>query len=92
MASFVVSPEPEDFAQVDMFWDKVLPSSAMELEWSPKPGGPPTGIGRCINCPWAKEIKALVIIPDFVVPTSKARDVLPEIYPSADVVRQEALS
>jgi homoserine kinase len=90
---FVVNPEPEDFAQIDKFWDQVLPSSAMELDWSPKAGGPPTGIGRCINYPWAKEIKAVVVIPKkFVVPTSKARDILPEMYPSADVVRREALS
>jgi homoserine kinase len=44
------------------------------------------GIGHCTKFPWAKEIKALAIIPDFVVPTANARDVLPKQYSRADVV------
>lgn len=36
--------------------------------------------------PWAKEIKAIAIIPDFEVATAKARSVLPTAYTRADVV------
>lgn len=36
--------------------------------------------------PWAKEIKAIAIIPDFEVATAKAREVLPSSYTRADVV------
>ena len=36
--------------------------------------------------PWAKEIKALVVIPDFAVSTGKARDVMPKSYSRADIV------
>jgi homoserine kinase len=36
--------------------------------------------------PWAKEIKAIAIIPEFEVPTAEARSVLPKSYSRADVV------
>lgn len=36
--------------------------------------------------PWAKEIKAIAIIPQFEVATAKARSVLPTDYSRADVV------
>lgn len=36
--------------------------------------------------PWAKEIKAIAIIPQFEVSTAKARGVLPTTYSRADVV------
>lgn len=43
-------------------------------------------IGHHIKFPWAKEIKAVAIIPNFQVPTAKAREVLPKEYPRQDVV------
>ncbi|KAF7547291.1 hypothetical protein G7Z17_g7832 [Cylindrodendrum hubeiense] len=49
------------------------------------PPDPPHGIGHHIKFPWAKEIKAVAIIPDFQVPTHRAREVLPEKYPRVDV-------
>ncbi|KAK3354710.1 hypothetical protein B0H65DRAFT_562896 [Neurospora tetraspora] len=50
-----------------------------------KPPSPPHGIGHHIKFPWAPEIKAVAIIPEFEVPTAKAREVLPAEYPRADV-------
>ncbi len=44
------------------------------------------GIGHHIKFPWAPEIKAVAIIPEFEVPTHKARAVLPLQYPRQDVV------
>jgi homoserine kinase len=45
------------------------------------------GIGHYRKFDWAPEIKAIAIIPDFVVPTANARSVLPQTYTRADVVR-----
>jgi homoserine kinase len=44
------------------------------------------GIGHYIRYGWAREIKAIAIIPDFEVPTAKARDALPKQYSSKDLV------
>jgi hypothetical protein len=51
-----------------------------------RPPEPPHGIGHHIKFPWAPEIKAVAIIPEFEVPTAKAREVLPAQYPRTDVV------
>lgn len=51
-----------------------------------EPPKPPIGIGHYQKFPWAKEIKAIAIIPQFEVPTSKARSVLPATYSRADIV------
>ncbi|KAJ5081374.1 hypothetical protein NUU61_009638 [Penicillium alfredii] len=64
--------KPEDVARIEIPLSEVLPAPA---------GGIDTG-----KFNWAKEIKAIAIIPDFVVPTANARDVLPKTYTRADVV------
>ncbi|CAG8611206.1 2587_t:CDS:2 [Paraglomus brasilianum] len=46
----------------------------------------PEGIGHYIRLKWAKEIKAIAIIPQFEVATVTARSVLPEAYTRDDVV------
>jgi homoserine kinase len=43
-------------------------------------------IGHYRKFNWAPEIKAIAIIPNFVVPTANARNVLPQTYSRADVV------
>ncbi|CAB4388816.1 homoserine kinase [Rhizophagus irregularis] len=46
----------------------------------------PNGIGHYIRLKWAKEIKAITIIPQFEVATATARSVLPNTYERQDVV------
>jgi homoserine kinase len=75
----------------DMSWkeiplSEVLPEPAGRLDTGIKPPQPPIDIGHFRKFQWAKEIKAIAIIPDFQVPTAKAREVLPEKYSRADVV------
>jgi len=65
---------------------EVLPAPAGGVDTGSKPPDPPHGIGRHIEFPWAPEIKAVAIIPDFEVATAKARAVLPAQYPRSDVV------
>lgn len=47
---------------------------------------PPVGIGHYVRLGWAKEIKAIAIVPQFEVATAKARAVLPVSYERQDVV------
>ncbi|KAI0445370.1 GHMP kinase [Xylaria telfairii] len=76
---------PEDVARVEIPLSEVLPSPAGGLDTGERPPEPPHGIGHHIKFPWAKEIKAVAIIPNFEVPTAKAREVLPKEYPRQDV-------
>lgn len=78
---------PEDMARVEIPLSEVLPAPAGGIDTGIRPPEPPYGIGHHIKFPWAKEIKAVAIIPDFQVPTAMARQVLPERYPRQDVVR-----
>lgn len=56
-------------------------------EWGLNPPVPPIGIGHFVRFGWAKEIKAVAIIPKFELSTAKAREVLPSAYTRADLVR-----
>jgi homoserine kinase len=77
---------PEDMARIEIPLAEVLPSPAGGVDTGARPPHPPLGIGHHIKFPWAKEIKAVAIIPDFEVATAKARAVLPAQYSRQDVV------
>ncbi len=47
---------------------------------------PPVGIGHYVSFGWAKEIRAVAIVPRFELSTAKARDVLPQSYSRKDLV------
>jgi homoserine kinase len=67
---------------------EVLPEYPKEagVEWGKDPPSPPEGIGHFIRFRWAKEIKAVAIIPQFELSTAKARDVLPTAFTRTDLV------
>ncbi|KAI9732948.1 MAG: hypothetical protein M1818_007381 [Claussenomyces sp. TS43310] len=77
---------PEDAARKEIPLSEVLPAPAGGINTGLTPPEPPVGIGHYCQFPWAKEIKAIAVIPDFVVPTAKAREVLPREYERSDVV------
>lgn len=78
--------KPEDMARTEIPLSEVLPAPAGGVDTGIKPPEPPVGIGHHIKFHWAPEIKAVAIIPQFEVPTAKARQVLPAEYSRADVV------
>ncbi|KAJ5643049.1 Homoserine kinase [Penicillium longicatenatum] len=78
--------KPEDVARKEIPLSEVLPAPAGGIDTGNKPPEPPLGIGHYRKFDWAPEIKAIAIIPDFVVPTANARNVLPQSYSRADVV------
>ena len=55
-------------------------------DWGRDPPLPPMGIGHYVCFGWAKEIRAVVIIPRFELSTATARAVLPESYSRKDLV------
>jgi homoserine kinase len=84
--------KPEDVARKEIPLSEVLPAPAGGVDTGHKPPEPPQGIGRHIKFQWAPEIKAVAVIPEFEVPTAKAREVLPALYPRNDVVSPGACS
>ncbi|KAK4138821.1 homoserine kinase [Trichocladium antarcticum] len=76
---------PADVARTEIPLSEVLPAPAGGVDTGVKPPAPPLGIGHHIKFPWAPEIKAVAIIPEFEVPTARAREVLPAQYPRTDV-------
>ncbi|KAF4591679.1 Homoserine kinase [Ophiocordyceps camponoti-floridani] len=85
VGTYLMPLRPEDVARTEIPLSEVLPSPAGGVDTGEKPPSPPYGIGHHIKFPWAKEIKAVAIIPEFVVPTHDARAVLPAEYPRQDV-------
>jgi len=82
-----LSKQDTDAAQIPL--SEVLPElppGAEHEEWGMNPPNPPLGIGHWLKFDWAKEVKAIVCIPDFEVPTAKAREVMPKTYSIKDVV------
>jgi homoserine kinase len=77
---------PEDLARVEIPLSEVLPAPAGGEDTGERPPEPPHGIGRHIKFPWCNEVKAVAIIPNFEVPTAKAREVIPTHYPKQDAV------
>lgn len=86
MGTYLNELKPEDVARKEIPLSEVLPAPAGGVDTGFKPPEPPLGIGHYRKFDWAPEIKAIAIIPDFVVPTANARNVLPEKYTRADVV------
>lgn len=77
----------EDAARKEVPLSEILPAPAGGIDTGLKPPEPPISIGHYRKFAWAKEIKAIVIIPNYQVLTATARDVLPKTYTRADVVR-----
>src|SRR6266404_1392888 len=63
------------------------PDAGPDWGRDPPPPLPPVGIGHYVRFEWAKEIRAVAIIPRFELSTATAREVLPQSYSRKDVVR-----
>lgn len=78
--------DPVDMARKEVPLSEVLPQPAGGIDTGLIPPIPPLNIGHYRRFKWAKEIKAVAIIPDFEVSTAKAREVLPKTYSRQDMV------
>ncbi|KAA1074490.1 hypothetical protein PGT21_007662 [Puccinia graminis f. sp. tritici] len=88
VASYLSELSPEDLQAASIPLAEVLPEYPPDAgeDWGREPPRAPEGIGHYIRLNWAKEIKCLVVVPEFEVSTSKARDVLKESYSRKDIV------
>ena len=67
---------------------EVLPEYPRDAgpDWGRDPPLPPPGLGHYVRFEWAKEIRALAIIPRFELSTALAREALPQSYSRKDLV------
>lgn len=81
-----LSPEDTNASQIPLA--EVLPEYPPDAgeSWGQDPPLPPHGIGHYVRFGWAKEIKAVAVMPQFELATAKARGVLPDSYTRKDVV------
>lgn len=86
MGTYLNDLNPEDTSRKEIPLSEVLPSPAGGTDTGETPPEPPLGIGHYMKFPWAPEIKAIAIIPQFEVATAQARSVLPSSYSRGDVV------
>jgi len=88
VGSYLLDLSPEETERKDVPLSEVLPEYPADAgeEWGKNPPQPPHGIGHYIRFGWAKEIRVIAIIPQFEVPTAKARDALPKQYSLKDLV------
>lgn len=86
MGTYLKPLTPADVARKEIPLSEVLPAPAGGDDTGERPPEPPIGIGHHIKFPWGKEIKAVAVIPDFQVPTAKARAAIPTHYPREDAV------
>lgn len=86
VGSYLRELSAADLERVEIPLAEVLPSPAGGKDTGLSPPEPPYHIGSHISFGWAKEIKAITVIPDFEVSTATARSVLPEAYTKKDAI------
>lgn len=86
VGSYLRELDPADMERKEIPLAEVLPEPAGGEDTGLRPPEPPVGIGHYIKFGWAREIKAIAIIPDFEVSTATARSVLPKVYTAKDMV------
>ncbi|KAG0148191.1 hypothetical protein CROQUDRAFT_655081 [Cronartium quercuum f. sp. fusiforme G11] len=88
VASYLRELSPADLDAASIPLSEVLPEFPPDADenWGADPPRAPEGIGHYIRLDWAEEVKCVVIVPEFEVSTSKAREVLKETYTRKDVV------
>ncbi|PVG02216.1 putative THR1-homoserine kinase [Serendipita vermifera] len=88
VGSYLRELDPTATAAASVPLAEVLPEYPPDAgeDWGRDPPQPPIGIGHYVRFPWAPEIKAVAIIPQFELSTAKARAALPQSYSRKDVV------
>lgn len=88
VGSYLKELSPEDSSAASVPLAEVLPEYPPDAgpNWGTDPPVAPDGIGHYIKYGWAKEIKAIAVMPRFELATAKARGVLPDTYSRKDLV------
>ena len=88
VGSYLRELSPEDMSAASIPLAEVLPEFPPDAgpDWGRDPPRAPRDIGHYVKFGWAKEIRAIAVMPRFELATAKARGVLPESYSRRDMV------
>lgn len=88
VGSYLRDLPPKDLEAASVPLAEVLPEFPPDAgpDWGKEPPVAPNGIGHYVKFGWAKEIKAIAVMPRFELATAKSRNVLPDTYSRKDVV------
>ncbi|KAI0307489.1 homoserine kinase [Multifurca ochricompacta] len=88
VGSYLRELDPRATQAASVPLSEVLPEYPPDAgpDWGREPPLPPLGIGHYVRFGWAREIRAVAIIPRFELSTAKAREVLPQSYSRKDLV------
>ncbi|KAG5363685.1 Homoserine kinase [Yarrowia sp. B02] len=86
VGSYLRELSAADLERVEIPLAEVLPEPAGGRDTGLVPPEPPLNIGHHIKYDWCREIKAIVVIPNFEVSTASARGVLPTAYTAQDMI------
>jgi homoserine kinase len=88
VGSYLKELSPEDMNAASIPLAEVLPEYPSDAGpgWGRDPPRAPNDIGHYVRFGWAKEIKAIAVMPRFELATAKARGVLPKMYTRKDMV------
>ncbi|KAG5354403.1 Homoserine kinase [Yarrowia sp. C11] len=86
VGSYLRELSAADLERVEIPLAEVLPEPAGGRDTGLVPPEPPLNIGNHIKYDWCREIKAIVVIPNFEVSTASARGVLPTAYTASDMI------
>ena len=88
VGSYLKDLSDEDMSAASIPLAEVLPEYPPDAgpAWGINPPRAPFDIGHFVQFGWAKEIKAIAVMPRFELATAKARAVLPESYSRKDLV------
>ena len=88
VGSYLRELSAEDTSAASIPLAEVLPEYPPDAgpNWGTDPPRAPKDIGHYVRFGWAKEIKAIAVMPRFELATAKARGVLPESYSRKDLV------
>jgi homoserine kinase len=91
VGSYLRELSPEDTSAASIPLAEVLPEFPPDAgpDWGRDPPRAPNDIGHYVRFGWAKEIRAIAVMPRFELATAKARGVLPEQYSRKDLVSAE---
>ena len=88
VGSYLRELSPVDMSAASIPLAEVLPEFPPDAgpAWGMDPPRAPRDIGHYVKFGWAKEIRAIAVMPRFELSTAKARGVLPETYTRKDMV------
>ncbi|KAL9634570.1 MAG: hypothetical protein Q9164_004017 [Protoblastenia rupestris] len=86
VGTYLSDLDPQSMKRIEVPLSKILGESACGINTGLQPPIPSLSIGHSVKLGWSPAINIVVILPDYEVKTTRAREFLPSKYEPKDVV------